>query len=266
MKKKLNIIAVLIVSVGMLSMVGTNEMVKDLASVSYKVIKVNGKIVFVKTKSNMKQGDMYVDGTPITFANNESRAAIINRLKGRCVLSPAKKGQPKILPAANNISSRSGALLNKIDLQNHFTGQYLVIGKMSLDIGELSYPQNDKNFFYLVYNYDGETIRKQLAHDGKSLILDVEEIFKIDGESVEVKSLEMGLYYMDNGTGEIISTFTPVFPNLDNLKSEVEIIMGEYTDEAGENKLKEVTAYLNEFYGKPHKDNLVKWLDSEFKM
>ncbi len=265
MKNKVNLIAILIVCIGAMSMIGKQTTLKELASISYRVIKVNGKIIFVKTKSNMKQGDLYTDGTPISFHTNESRAAIINKLKGRCVLSPAKKGQPKILPATNNIASRSGALLNRIDLENHFTGKYLVIGKMMLEIGEKAFPQNEKNFFYLVYNYNGELIRKKLNYDGKMLILNAEDIFKIDNKSIPVQKIEMALYYMNSGTAEKISVFNPVFPELNDLKSEVEIIVGEYSDKDEEVKIKEVTAYLNEFYGKPQKDNLKNWLDSEFK-
>ena len=264
MKNKINLIAIALVCIGAMSMIKTEKSLKALSSDSYKVIKVNGKIVFIKTKSSMKQGDVYVDGTPINFASDQSRAAIINKLKGRCVLTPAKKGQAKVLPATNNIASRSGALINKIDLQNHFSGNYLVIGKMELEISEKSFPQDEKHFFYLAYEYNKELIRKKLPSNGNKLILNKDEIFMIDNESVPAQKIEMALYYMDNGSGAKLAEFTPVFPELTNLKSEVEIIMGEYADKANDVKVKEITAYLNEFYGKPQKDNLKMWLASEF--
>lgn len=113
----------------------------------YKVIHVDGRIIFQKTNADMKQGDIFVSGTLLKFLSNDSRAAVISSIKGRFVLSASEKGQTKILPAANNISSRSGALINLIDLQNHFSGDYLVLDKMKLEIGEVNYPMNETNFF-----------------------------------------------------------------------------------------------------------------------
>ena len=266
MKNTFNLIAVFAVLIAMLSMVSKDEAAAELSATSYRVIKVNGKIYFVKTKSDMKQGDMYIAGTPITFANKESRAAIINKLKGRCVLTPAEKGKPKILQAANNIASRSGALLNRIDIKNHFAENYLVIGRMDVEIGAVNFPQDDRNFFYLAYHYNGELIHKKLSYEGNHLILDAQEIFNVDSKPIPVQDTEMSLYYMKNGLGDKLATFNPVFPDPTDLKSEIEIIMGEYTDKTKDVKVEEVTAYLNEFYGTPRKENLAAWLDKEFKM
>ena len=84
----------------------------------------------------MKKGDIFLPGTELSFKTQQSRAAVISSLKGRFVLSASEKGQTKILPAANNISSRSGALINLLDLQKHFDGNYLIIEEMALEIGE----------------------------------------------------------------------------------------------------------------------------------
>ncbi|MDX1351286.1 MAG: hypothetical protein R3279_13605, partial [Putridiphycobacter sp.] len=249
-----------------LSMMVDQKAMRDLATDSYKVIRVNGKIVYVKTKSPMKQGDLYVDGTDINFDTEQSRAAIINKITGRCVLSPAKKGKAIILPAANNINSRSGAIINKIDIKNHFSENYLVIGKMMIEVSENSFPQNEKSFFYLAYDYNGELIRKKLPYSGNKLILDRADIFTVDNQSIPVQDKEMALYYMDDNSGEKLAEFKPVFPDLDNLKAEVLIILSESDKKTKEDKIKEVTAYLNEFYGKPQKDNLASWLASEFEL
>ncbi len=266
MKKVMNLAAIGLLLVGGLSMMLKQTALKDLATDSYKVIRVNGKIYYVKTNSAMKQGDMYVDGTNINFSTDQSRAAIINKYKGRCVLSPAKKGKAIVLPAANNINSRSGAIINTIDIKNSFSGNYLVLGKMTVEINEAAFPQNQKNFFYLAYDYKGELIRKKLSYDGNRLILDRNEIFTIDNKPIPVKKIEMALYYMDDNSGSKLAEFTPVFPDLNELKSEVLIILSESEDKSKEVKVKEVTAYLNEFYGKPNKENLNKWLSSEFKL
>ncbi len=232
----------------------------------FKVIKVNGKIIFQKTKTEMHTGDYFVKGTPVNFATQQSRAAIINKTKGRFVLKPATNGKVKILPAANNVSSRAGALINLIDVQNHFSGNYLVIGKMELELSGEAFPQDESNFFYLTYEYNGELIRKKLNHNGNKIILDKEAIFKVDGKAIPVEKKEMTLYYRQGKTSKKINTFTPVFPELSDLKTEVEIILDEYEDKDKAGKIEEVTAYLNEFYGKPQKDNLNAWLDTEFEI
>lgn len=270
MKSKLNFIAILVMLIVAVSMVGTKgEPMKVTATNSYKVIRVNGKIVFIKKKTDMKQGDLYVQGTALNFLNEQSRAAVINKLKGRCVLSPSGKNQPKILPATTNISSRSGALINKIDVNNHFKGRYLVLGKMELSIGKINFPQDDKNFFYLRYNYNSnnaedEVVRKKLSHVGDKLILDKDEIFKVDGKSIPVFETKMSLYFMKDGESELLAEFIPVFPKNDELKSELEIILSEFDTKQHDKVVKELTSYLNEFYGKPQKDNLTSWLKTEF--
>lgn len=137
---------------------------------------------------------------------------------------------------------------------------------MSLEISPAAYPLNDKNFFYLAYDHEGETIRKKLPfEEGNKLLIQKTELFKIDGEPIEPMNTTMSLYYMENGTNaSLINTFNPVFPDLTELKDEVQIIIDEFSDKPDDVKIQEITAYLGEFYGKPQKDNLAIWLNAEF--
>lgn len=251
-------------AVMLFSVMGNDETKKLATSDEYKVIKVDGQIVFQKTSVDMKQGDIFMPGTLLEFKTLQSRAAVISALKGRFVLSSSEQGQTNILPAANNVSSRAGALINLIDLQNHFSGRYLVIGEMRLQLGAEAFPMNSENFFYLTYNHDGESIRKKLGFDGDYLILNKDEIFKVDGKAIPVEEKEMIMYYRQGDVSKEIGTFTPVFPDLTTLKTEVEVIMQEYLDKDASTQIKEITAYLNEFYGNPQKDNLGVWLNAEF--
>ncbi len=267
MKRFFTFSAIAILATGtLLSNLNKSKSEKVAAADEYKVIKVDGTIIFQSTNQNMKIGDIFVTGTGLNFTTPDSRAAVISKLKGRHVLSSTEKGQTKILPAANNISSRAGALINIIDLQNHFTGRYLVIDKAALEVGEEAFPQNDDAFFYLAYYHNDEQIRKKLSHEGNSVILDKNEIFMIDERPIEVSEKEMTLFYRNGGTSSKISTFTPVFPDTEELKLEVEIILEEFEDKDDPTKIKEITAYLNEFYGKPQEDNLNEWLDAEFQI
>lgn len=265
MKRKIILSLILAIAVTVtLAFVNNNKAEELNTNDKYKVIKVDGKIVIQKTKEDLKKGDVFLAGMALSFETPQSRAAVISSLKGRFVLSASEKGQTKILPAANNISSRAGALINMIDLQNHFKGKYLVIETMKLELGKEAFPMNDESFFYLSYEHNGEDIRKKLDNDGEFLILDKKEIFKIDGEPIPVEEKEMTLYYRSEGKSKKVNTFTPVFPPKEDLKEEIEIILSEYEDKDDKTKIKEVTAYLNEFYGHPQQENLAEFMKAEF--
>jgi len=266
MKKYLLITAIALGTASLIGWMGTERTEKFASSDQYKVIKVDGQIVFQKTNADMKQGDVFMPGTALDFKTPQSRAAVISNLKGRFVLSASEQGQTNILPAANNVSSRAGALINLIDLQNHFSGKYLVIGKMRLQLGAEAFPMDDQNFFYLTYYHNDELIRKKLVNEGEYLIIDKEEIFKIDGKAIDITEKEMTMFYRQGSESKKIGTFTPVFPDMTVLKGEVEVIMAEYAEKDAATQIKEITAYLNEFYGNPQKDNLGEWLKAEFNL
>ena len=239
----------------------------NLADNEFKVITVRGEIVFEKSGENMKRGDLYVKGTPLSFASNESRASVYNSNQGRYVLSGNTRGKLKILPATNNISTRSGALLNLVDLKNHFDGRYLIIKRQELQINQEAFPMNEDSFFYLKYEHQGELIPKKLRFEGDYLILDKEEIFKIDGEAIPIEEKEMTLYYRGAEKTLKINKFTPVFPDEEELKEEVGLILElRESDKTYEEKYNEGTSYLNEFYGRPYKPNLQDWLKVEFNL
>ncbi|MFT5820696.1 MAG: hypothetical protein ACI8ZM_001941 [Crocinitomix sp.] len=266
MKRNLIFSLVALIFLGtMLSTMGEKESKKLAGTDKYKVIRVDGRIIFQRTDSEMKKGDIFLSGTALSFKTPQARAAVISSIKGRFVISPSEKGQTKILPAANNISSRSGALINMIDLQNHFSGDYLVLDEIQLEIGEENFPMDGENFFYMSFTYKGEKIRKKLkSNEGNLLLIEKEDLYKIDGESIPVETMNMSLYYRQGDKSTKISEFKPVFPDLIELKEEIQIIREEFADKESDTQIQEITAYLGEFYGKPQKENLNGWLKQEF--
>lgn len=236
---------------------------------TYKVIKVNGQIIYVKSGSSMKMGDVFAPSTSLKFKTNESRAAVISKIKGRFILTQGASGaRSNLLPAMNNISSRAGALLNIIDLKNHFQGKYVILGEMLLTIGKDAFPMDDKHFFFLRFDYNGEVINKRLPIKDGKLVLNRDEIYKIDGKAIEGDVKEMTLYYRDNEkkANNKINSFNPVFPDISLLKDELNIIISEYSEKDADKKKSEITSYINEFYGKPDKDNLAEFLKKEFSL
>ena len=240
-------------------------------SEKYRVIKVNGKIVFIKTGTDMKIGDYFVFGTPIQFSTLKDRAAIFSKEKGRFILQPNVKGKAKVLSATSNISVRGttdAVLLNLLDVQNYFSGKCLFINETSIRVGMENFQLNDKHFFYVTYMYNGEKIAKKIP-EGKdnSIIISEAEMFKIDGKPVEPKAIEMQLFYQDgDAVPKPAGEFTPVFPDNEVLKQEVTVLLEEVSGEPFVQKEKEIIAFLNEFYGRPQTNNLRNWLDKEFKL
>ena len=263
MRALLFVIAVAAAILGGVSFRTTSSEV-NLTSNEYNVLTVQGRIIFESSGKDMQRGDLYVTGTPLNFTTTSSRAAIINEVNGRYVLS-SNKGKIRVLPAANNVSSRGGAILNIVDLKNHFAGRYLVINRGEVQVDSESFPMNENNFFYVTYDHEGESIPKKLTYNGDKIVLDAEEIYKIDGNPIPVTEKEMTLYYKGDKTYKI-NTFTPVFADTEILREEVSILLKTLEKASAAKKIDEVTAYLDEFYGSPHKDNLAQWLKTEFSL
>lgn len=262
MKKNKFLISVFVLIFGLFVFMSLNEVEKKT---EFKVIKVNGQILFVKTGNDLKIGDDFTYGTPLKFISNYSKAAIVNPKIGRYILQPSSKGKVKILPATTNVTSRSGALIN---LRNHFNGRYLILGEEKLQIGKEAYPMDENHFFYLKFKIGDEFIAKKLNHENNKLILNKESIFNVDGKPIPVVEQEMSIFYRDENKKKSykINTFIPVFPDLENLRKEVTILLDNSCFKTSSRKIDEITTFVNEFYGKPQKDNLLNWIEKEFSL
>lgn len=236
---------------------------------SYKVIKVNGSITVKKTGKQLVQGDIFQENTTLDFVG-DAKATVINAEKGRFILAPkTASSRSNLIPAINNISSRSGAIINIIDLQNFFKGDVCVIDRSAIKIASKEYSMSKDNFFYLEYSYKGEKINKKMSYVGDSLVIDRAELYKVDG--VEISSPDtkaVTLYYRNSKENKSynISTFNLIFPDGDELKKEVNIILDEIKAKPNANKVDEVMSYLTEFYGKPSKDNVMDWMKKHYKI
>jgi len=263
-KKFVGVLAATTLSLGVVFMAFVSSPLID----SYKVIKVDGKITYVKSGVNLATGDNFKSSEKLTFDTDDSRAAVISKLKGRFVLTPSAKGgkAANLLPAMSNVSTRGGAMINAMDLKNHFSENYLLLDELELKVNSDSYPMNNNNFFYLQYELNGEVIPKKLKHTGDVLEFTASDIFTVDGKQLPIPlKTDMSIYYRDNinKVSKKISSFTLVVPNTENLKQELGIIVSELKDDSKENSTKEITSYLYEFYGKPQSANVDYWLEKE---
>lgn len=242
------------------------------AQESFKVIRVNGTIVNEKSNSNLSAGSVFTDNDKLTFGNSSSRAAVINS-KGRYILASNSSANAYaksfLTPAMSNMSSRSGAIVNIVDLKNHFSGNYLIFKTSEVKISKDNFPMDENHFFFIRYDYKGESINKQLKFVSDTLVINKSELMMINGIPIPNPNVKnMKIFYFDKikNIPTEIGAFNPVFVNEDELKTEVSILIEGIPSKTKGQKIDEVLSYINDFYGKPDKENLTEWLESNFKL
>lgn len=238
--------------------------------VNYKVIKVNGSIVYVKSGDAMSQGDVFPENEHLSFRTPASRAAVINPDKGRFILQPDNTkdlahARTRFLPGMNNISTRAGAINNLGDLRSHFSDSLILVDRMSLTVNPYEFPMDADHFFFLTYAYLGETINKKLGHDGKKMVIDRDSLLMVDGDPiVRPDKPTMTLAYYGPESVKMVSAFSMFFPDRENLNSEISILLDGLRNEPYAAKVSQVSGYLYEFYGKPDKSDVIHYLDEQF--
>jgi len=240
------------------------------AQSSYKVIKVNGSIQYVRTGSSMALGDEFAETETLTFGSPSARAAVINPGKGRFILTPESAGKlsgakSNFLPARSNISTRGGALNSMNDVQNQFSEAIAIIYIASWHLNPYQFQMDENKFFFLQFQYNGEQINKKLSFEGNNLIFSREEILKVDDEAIQnLDKPAASLYYYSADGPQYISEFDLIFPEMELLKSEAGIILEEFSNMDYSRKVNELSGYLFEFYGKPDKEDVMLFLEKDF--
>ncbi|HBS88764.1 MAG: hypothetical protein A2W91_04180 [Bacteroidetes bacterium GWF2_38_335] len=240
----------------------------------YRVIKVNGTITIESSGKNLATGLTFSDKENLLFKQSTAQAAVINGQKGRFVITPSNKedlmaSKSNYIPGLSNISSRAGSsssLKNVVDIKNYFFGKFVIFDMTRIVISSDDYPMNEVNYFYLRYKYNNENIPKKLTLSGDTIIIDRNSLLSIDGNPISANEVtEISLMYFngEKKTSTFITSFEPVFTD-DAVKEEIKVILDEMKNETYSKKFDSIIAYLNEFYGKPDKENLKEWLKVNF--
>ena len=240
-----------------------------VAQSDYTVIKVNGNIQIKTSGKSLIQGTIFGEKDELLFGSKESRAAVINPGKGRFVLAPGNAGsftaKTCLGPAMANISSRGGSILNQVDLQNHFNGNYVFIGVNKTQISNYIFPMDSANFFFIRFKYHGEDINKKLLFVSDTLIIDRSRLLTVDNTPIpNPDTTSMKLYYRKGSESVLLSEFIAVFPNEEELIREITILLDGFKESSSEEKINQVVSYINEFYGKPDKESVKDWLKLKF--
>lgn len=235
----------------------------------FKVIKVNGTILLKDRGISLETGTVFSQKEDLLFRSDDATAAVINSQRGRIVITSnnhdLSAAGSNYLPSMYNISSRGAALLNRSDISDHFSGRYVILEKEEINVNPDAFPMNKENFFFLRYTYKGEEINKMLPFRGSTFYLDKTSLLTVDGNPIPgTDNTKIKLYYHRAGESVLISEFDLIFPEMSQLKKEIEIILSECKKNAKDDIIREAGSYINEFYGKVNAEILAGWLESNF--
>jgi hypothetical protein len=240
-----------------------------LSQNEFKVIKVNGTILLKAKGISLETGTVFSEKEDLLFRSEDATAAVINSQRGRLVITnknhDLSAAGSNYLPSMYNISSRSGSMSNNADLSTNFSGKYVVLNKQNIKVESKSYPMDNDHFFFLRYIYKGEEINKKLPFIRDTLIIDKISLLTVDGNPIPgADNTSIKLFYRKGAESVFISDFDLIFPDMIQLKKEIEIILEEIKDKSAKSKIGEIDSYLNEFYGKVQRENLTGWLETNF--
>ncbi|MEL6559289.1 MAG: hypothetical protein AAFQ94_13955 [Bacteroidota bacterium] len=230
---------------------------------SYTIIHVKGDLKLADG-TPLKRGTKLNPDAQLVFGSETAAAAAISNSRGRFVI---KKGgvsansndsfyllKAVLTPVKGRMSTRSGKLNNLVVLKKFFSDTPLAFlgDKEYVEISPEAFPQDYQRFFFLRYQYLGETINKKLLSDKQTMIWDKEEIFKVDGEKIEqAETSNHELYYLGtNGSPTLVSSVSFAFVPREELNTLVDIIK---VEESGSKELqiKAFTELITDLYGKP---------------
>ncbi|MBT8190693.1 MAG: hypothetical protein KJO29_09730, partial [Bacteroidia bacterium] len=103
-----------------------------------------------------------------------------------------------ITPVRGGMSTRAGGINNAFDMKVYFAeASYVWAGNwVSLRISRAAFPMDVNNFFFLRYNLEGEQINKKLGYSEDKLLMSKEEVFKVDGVSIDaLNASDFELFY-----------------------------------------------------------------------
>lgn len=226
-------------------------------SETYKVVKVQGEILRVKTGNILSIGEDVVSNENLSFKDNYSRAMVVNKDKGCMILSAnSSNGGPQFLPAQNNMSVRSSVPTQPSEVLDFFYGHVAIIGCDSLKIDNDKLPIDSDSYFTVNYTVNGKEINDKMEFKNGKLALPA-SLIKNKPEKVEIcYNNEFGLRKK--------SEFMPIYVNDDVLKKEIGLI---YNAIQGE-KDKRITAsviFVNDFYGKTTIETVKPWIENNLK-
>ena len=227
------------------------------SSVTYKVVKVQGEIVRVKTGNNLSIGENVVSNENLNFKDNYSRAMVVNKEKGCMILSAnSSNGGPQFMPAPNNMCVRSAVPTQPSEVLDFYYGFAAVTGCDSLKIDNEKLPINDESYFTVSYTAGGKEVNDKLVFNNGKLALPA-NLIQNKPEKVEIcYNNEFGLRKK--------SEFKPIYVDDNVLKKELDLIFNAISG-GNDRRISASVVFVNDFYGKTTPETVESWINKNLK-
>jgi hypothetical protein len=226
----------------------------------YQILHVKGEILRVKDGTLLKLGDKIDSNEKINFKSRDAMAAVLSAEKGRFILKADTKANEQgdltyilkatVSPVRGGMSTRAAGINNLLDLKVYFEEAPFVWAgdNIILYISTYAFPMNEQQFFYMQYNFKGESINKVLDHEDEKLTFSKSSLFRIDDKPVNYDDIDnYKLFYYDSIKEEssLISTIRFVLIDSQSLKN----IYDQYQD-TREDVFYEMADMFSDLYGK----------------
>ena len=219
-------------------------------------------------------GDVLNSGDELIFPNNYAGISCIKPntgrfdIKGQSIKANIKGELLAILKlnlvcASDNYpSSISTLIFDGHDPSTYFTslktnGRILLIQDEPLAI-KPAYKLDEKNFFFVQYNYNGRIVIRKIPHNENSLVFSDKVFISVPGSMID----KVNLYYQSNASGSsrstLIANFLPAIASKIKIQEQIDLI-SKHMDKTDKNKLKtEISHHLFDNYGKIGDEELTK--------
>lgn len=178
-----------------------------VAQVKYKILFLNTTSVVVDGR-RLHVGDTLLDNQKIHWEQERQAMKVADLQTRRQRVLVADKQMLKghhslseMLSATHSLSSRDGRPTNVHQLREALTGQQVLTDTLWQ---EMTLAVDDTHYFFLSYQYRGETIYKLLPRRSGWFVID-RSIFTIDGESIEPFSTPLRIYYQNGDVRELVT-------------------------------------------------------------
>ena len=237
----------------------------------FTVIKVSGNIVIERTGSSLGIGTAFAQNENLLFKVPDSRAAVINPQRGRFLLTSDnlnefRNSKSNFLPSAGKISTRSSFSGSKANaLKDQMEGDFVILNEINILVDTTVFPLTEKKFLYISYEYNSRTINKKLTFHSDTLIIKRNELLTVDGKVISDPHIDnMKLIYLKEDEPYLTTTvcsFNPVFPDNKAFSQEIGVIIDKMDKKSYDEKVNEIAAFIEEFYGKVDENSLKRWLN-----
>lgn len=238
----------------------------------YQIVHVEGTVKDKQSQKELQRESTFDDLKDLAFSKDVDLIVMDEEGQNFRLKLNETDSTYALQPLPTKIGLRPGKILNYLAFQQFLEGRELVVlgDSLHLEIGKEAFPLDDHHFFYIEYQWKGDSIPKKLAHQGNTILIEKTALFKVDGKPIDPEETShFSFHYYNQKTQEslLINDFQLIFPDEEQLLSELQLLQKRYATN-GKTKAEQYELfeqYIIAVYGVPQKENLMDWLNSFIK-